>query len=118
MNEMYCFQDSLSTSVPEKMHFEIDLRHTNIYPYQNLWLYIQTKGSDGVTRIDSIDFKLSEPSGRWLGTGWGSFYSITYTLPDLTIKKTSHTRWFRIDIQHGLRDEVLPGIENIGVRLY
>ena len=112
------FSDSLTANDPENLHFEIELRHTNLYPYQNIWLYIQTKCSNGTTRMDSIDWKLSEPNGRWSGTGWRSLYNISYRLPDLKFQKTGKTRSFSIEIQHGLRDEVLKGVENVGVRLY
>jgi len=118
MGQIISFRDSLTENDPEKLHFEINLRHTNIYPYQNIWLYIQTKCSDGSTRMDSIDWKISEPNGRWLGTGWGSLYNIAYQLPDLEIKKNNQKRWFNIEIQHGLRDEYIKGVENVGVRLY
>jgi gliding motility-associated lipoprotein GldH len=118
INQVLGFNDSLSSDVPEVVHFEINLRHTNLYPYQNIWLYVHTKSSDGTTRMDSINLKLIEPNGRWLGSGWGSLYDISYRLPDLTIKKTNPKRWFKIDIQHGLRDNQLPGVEDIGIRLY
>lgn len=118
LGDVVSFRDSLTESDPEKLHFEINLRHTNIYPYQNIWLYIQTKCSDGTTRMDSIDWTISEPNGRWLGTGWGSLYNLSYQLPDLEIKKNNQKRWFYIEIQHGLRDEYIKGVENIGVRLY
>jgi len=118
INQTLTFKDSIPSSAPEIMHFEINLRHTNLYPYQNIWLYIRTKCSDGATRMDSVNLKLSEPNGRWIGTGWGSLYNISYPLADLRIKKTTSKRWFKIDIQHGLRDNQLPGIEDIGIRLY
>jgi gliding motility-associated lipoprotein GldH len=118
LNQTLYFYDSLYTYVPEKLHFEIDLRHTNLYPYQNIWLYIRTRTSDGTNRLDSINWILSEPSGRWLGSGWGSLYSLTHSLPDLIIRKTEGTRWFNIEIQNGLKDVTLPGIENVGVRLF
>lgn len=112
------FRDSLTPQDPENLHFEINLQHTNIYPYQNIWLYIHTHCSDGTTRMDSIDWKLSEPDGHWLGKGWGSLYNISYQLPDLTIRTTGRKRWFNIEIQHGLRDDHVKGLENIGIRLY
>jgi len=118
INQTLTFKDSIPSSAPEIMHFEINPRHTNLYPYQNIWLYIRTKCSDGATRMDSVNLKLSEPNGRWIGTGWGSLYNISYPLADLRIKKTTSKRWFKIDIQHGLRDNQLPGIEDIGIRLY
>ena len=118
INQTITFKDSIPSNAPEIMHFEINLRHTNLYPYQNIWLYIHTKCSDGATRMDSVNLKLSEPNGRWIGTGWGSLYNISYRLADLKIKKTTSRRWFKIDIQHGLRDNQLQGIEDIGIRLY
>ena len=36
----------------------------------------------------------------------------------LLIKKSAQKRWFQIKIEHGLRDKVLVGIENIGIRLF
>ncbi len=118
LNETLYFQDSVRDDVPESMHFEVSIRHTNLYPYQNLWMYVRTKASDGTNRLDSINWILSEPSGRWLGSGWGSLYSMTKSLPDLNIKKTFGTRWFSIEIQHGLQDQMLPGIEDVGVHLF
>jgi gliding motility-associated lipoprotein GldH len=117
-NQTLYFQDSLRAKAPEKLHFEIDLRHTNLYPYQNLWLYIRTKCSDGTSRLDSINWTLSEPNGRWIGSGWGSLYSLSHRLPDILIKKNTGSRWFIIEIQHGLRNKTLTGIEDIGVRLF
>jgi len=112
------FRDSLPSDVPDSMHFVITLRHTNLYPYQNIWLYVQVKSSDGTTRTDSIDWRLAETNGRWFGKGWGSLYNISCRLPDLKIKRTGTKRWFEIKIQHGLRDEILEGVEDIGIRLY
>ena len=118
LNETLYFQDSLRDDVAEKMHFEVNLRHTNMYPYQNLWMYIRTRTSDGTNRLDSINWTLSEPSGRWLGSGWGSLYSLSQRLPDLSIKKTFGTRWFSIEVQHGLQDQTLPGIDDVGIHLF
>lgn len=118
LNETLYFKDSLRDDVPDNMHFEVNIRHSNLYPYQNLWLYIRTRTSDGTNRLDSINWTLSEPSGRWLGTGWGSLYNLTQRLPDLNIRKTFGTRWFSIEVQHGLQDETLPGIEDIGIHLF
>ncbi|MDD4921501.1 MAG: gliding motility lipoprotein GldH [Bacteroidales bacterium] len=118
LNQVLYFNDSLPSSAPETMHFEINIRHNNLYPYQNIWLYIETENSEGAVHTDSINWKLSEANGKWLGKGWGSLYNLSYQLPDLKIKKTGSKRWFEIRIEHGLSDKVLMGIEDIGIRLY
>jgi|GEM_PF-164690 len=117
-DQPFYFQDSIPFSAPENIGYEIDIRHSNIYPYQNIWLYIQTKSSDGETRSDSINWQLSGKNGRWLGKGWGSLYNVSYRLPNLVIKKSTQKRWFQIKIEHGLRDQILTGIEDIGIRLF
>jgi gliding motility-associated lipoprotein GldH len=118
LNQTLYFQDSLRADVPERLHFEVSIRHNNLYPYQNLWMYLRTRTSDGTNRLDSINWILAEPSGRWLGSGWGSLYNLTHRLPDLEVKKTFGTRWFSIEVQHGLRDQELPGVEDVGIHLF
>lgn len=118
LNGTLFFNDSLRDNVPEKLHFEVELRHNNLYPYQNLWIYLRTRTSDGTNRLDSINWTLAEPSGRWVGDGWGSLYSLTHRLPDLNLRKTYGARWFSIEVQHGLKDPTLNGVEAIGIHLF
>jgi len=118
MNNALHFEDSLSKDVPEVLQLELNLRHNPLYPYSNIWLYVRISTSDSQVRTDTVNWTLAKPSGHWLGTGWGSLYSLNYRLPDLTIKKTGHSRWFKIDIRHGLRDKVVKGVEDVGVRLF
>jgi gliding motility-associated lipoprotein GldH len=118
MNRTLYFQDSLRENTPELLHMEVELRHNNLYPYQNLWLYLRTRTSDGTDRLDSINWTLAEPSGKWLGNGWGSLYSLSYRLPDLKIRKTKGSKWFVVEMQHGLKDPVLEGVESLGLHLF
>lgn len=118
MNQTLYFQDSLKQDAPEQLCLSIELRHNNLYPYQNLWLYVRTRCSNGFNRLDSINWKLSEPNGRWVGDGWGSLYHLTYKLQDINIPKSNNARWFVVEIQHGLNDPVLKGIESIGVHVF
>jgi len=118
MGKSFHFEDSLCAGASEDFHIELNLRHNTQYPYSNIWLYVRISTSEKVVRIDTVNWTLADASGHWLGTGWGSLYNITYKLPDLIMKDSSATRWFKIDIQNGLRDKVLTGVEDIGVRLF
>lgn len=118
MNDAVCFSDSLPSNTPDRVHLELNLRHSNNYPYQNLWLYIQTATSDSLIRNDSVNWILANPNGRWLGSGWGSFYNISYRLPDLFFPENDSSHWFRIEISHGLRDSLLTGLADLGLRIY
>ena len=118
INNKFHFEDSISDDMPEVLKLELNLRHNPHYTYSNIWLYIRISTSDSLTRMDTVNWALANPSGHWIGKGWGSLYSLNYQLPDLIIKNTGSTRWFKIDIQHGLRDNALKGLEDIGIRVY
>lgn len=118
MNDTLCFSDSLGSSAPLSLHGELTLRHTNAYPYQNLWLYITTTTGDSLATSDSINWTLAEPDGTWLGAGWGSLYTISYKLPDLTFAPDDSLRLFKVEIVHGLRDSLLTGLSDLGLRIY
>jgi gliding motility-associated lipoprotein GldH len=117
MNNKLTFFDTLRTTMPTNLHRQITLRNNNAFPYQNVWIYIKTFTSDS-TRVDSINWQLAKQDGSWLGNGWGSLYTHTYELPDLNFTRNDTLRWFRMELMHGLRDSLLSGISDIGLRVY
>lgn len=117
MNKKLIFSDTLPATTPTNLHRQLTLRNNNAFPYQNVWIYIKTSTSDS-TRVDSINWQLAKQDGSWLGKGWGSLYTHTYDLPDLHLTKSDTLRWFRMELMHGLRDSLLSGISDIGLRMY
>ena len=87
------------------------VRHTERYPYQNMWLFVQ----DNRQHSDTIEFYLADDRGRWLGDKHHGFiempvlYESNYHFPD--------TGKYCISVQHGLRDSVLRGVMDIGVEI-
>ena len=118
LNQTLYFQDSIRADAPDTLCYEVELTHNNLYPYKNIWIYLRTKAYDGTDRLDSINWVLSKPSGTWIGDGWGSIYSLSHQLPNLVLKPSKGNRWFRIEVQHGLKDAVLGGVENLGIKLF
>lgn len=48
------------------------IRHTEAYPYSNIWLLIYTKQPGDTTFTTArIEVPLAEPTGKWLGRGMG-----------------------------------------------
>ncbi len=47
--------------------FFIDLRHQAEYPYQNFWIFMDTKSPSGIILKDTIELKLANYQGKWLG---------------------------------------------------
>jgi len=92
-----------------------DIRITHEYAYQNLWLFIETTEPDGSKHTDSIDCPMAYPDGRWLGTGLGDLIDN----PILVYRnfKFAETGEYTFKIKHGMRNDYLENVQNVGVIL-
>mgnify|MGYP001243234913 CR=1 FL=1 len=96
-------------------NFYIHLRHNGNYPYQNIWLFLQQTNPDKSVKKDSVEVYLADQYGKWLGTGTGNlkemqiFYQNKFLFPD--------TGTYHFEITHGMRDSLLQGIKDVGVRI-
>ena len=88
----------------------IYVRHTERYPYQNMWLFV----GDGSHR-DTIEFYLADDRGQWLGNKYHGFiempvlYEAARHFPD--------TGSYALTVQHGMRDSLLRGVMDVGVEI-
>lgn len=94
----------------------INVRNDIEYKYSNLWLFIEIKQpGDTIAVKDTFEITLSDPTGKWLGTGFGGIktnemlYRQNVYFPVLGI--------YEIQIQHGMRGKLLEGITDVGVRV-
>ncbi len=101
------------TGIPYNMFLEVT-NNVN-YPYQNIWFFEwdNTK-NDSLFVRNSIEYPLADEFGKWRGTGFGSLYQSTIPLPDVVFHEK---RNITVKILHGMQDEVLNGIEKVGIRL-
>jgi gliding motility-associated lipoprotein GldH len=103
------------TDTLENHNLIIQIRNETSYRYSNLWLFIHITEPDGQVEKDTFEIVLADLSGRWLGNGYGglktrqAFYQRNYTF--------SHSGEFVITIGHGMRDELLKGIHDVGFRV-
>lgn len=86
------------------------VRHTERYPYQNMWLFI-----DNGQRADTIEFYLADDRGRWLGDGHHGFIEMPVLLEQNYHFKDTGTH--HMTIQQGMRDSVLRGVIDVGVEV-
>ena len=95
--------------------FFIHVRHKSNYPYQNIWLFLEQTNPDKTQTKDSVEAYLSDQYGKWLGSGAGSlkemqiFYQQQFHFPD--------TGTYRFGIRQGMRDSLLQGINDVGIRI-
>lgn len=93
----------------------VNIRNRGEYPYQNLWLFLKTINPDGAHTKDSIECYLADQRGKWLGSGVGSVVE----MPVIFRQKIRFPKAgvYRFDIGHGMRDSILYGINDIGLRV-
>jgi len=92
------------------------IRHTNLYPYRNIWIRmgLQMPGTDTTTYQD-FELPLAD-NEKWLGTGLNDVYDRRVRLFG-TPQRFSKTGTVIFTLQHIMRDDPLPGILQAGIRL-
>ena len=94
----------------------VHVRHFGTYPYQNLWLFLDYKGmKDSIAQQDTLECYLADEYGKWFGVGAGAIKEL-----QLNFKQAVHfpdSGMYQIRIRQGMRDSVLTGINNVGIRV-
>lgn len=95
--------------------FYINLRNNNDYLYSNFYLFLNSTLPNGELARDTIELTLADRSGKWLGKGFGR-------LKDNQVEVRYGLRFplrgnYLFEIEQAMRDTVLVGIENIGIRI-
>lgn len=93
----------------------VEVRNRNDYPYQNINLSISyNEAATHPLRVDTLQLMLVNEDGRWKGTGWGGLYQLEFPAGDVRIGKSGI---YHFKIAHTFPDEVLYGINDIGIKL-
>ncbi len=89
----------------------VALRHSNAYPYSNIWLELTYHGDGPYLLRDTINMPLADLYGRWLGSGFGAGYQHELIVnPDTRIDLTRP-----VALRHIMRIDTLRGVEQIGI---
>ena len=99
----------------ERYDVALRLRHTDDYPYSNLWLFVTTVAPDNTTTVDTVNIRLSDEYGRWLGSGIGA--SLQYEFLYRRAFRFDRSGLWHIVIQQGMQDSELPGITAVGIKV-
>ena len=89
------------------------IRHTERYPYQNMWLFCSMDNDSTTILTDTLEFYLADDRGRWLGNGGLKLYEMpvlfaeNYQLPDSGL--------CTFTIRQGMRDASLRGVRDVGL---
>lgn len=95
------------------------IRHTEAYPYSNIWLMIYTKGPGDTTYSKTrIEIPLAEPNGKWLGRGMGEIWEQRMPISnqgDSVMLRKAGT--WEIKFGHNMRINPLPDVLQVGLRI-
>lgn len=50
----------------------VNIRNTDDYPYSNIFLIVQMEFPHGKTLTDTLEYKMANPDGTWIGHGIGT----------------------------------------------
>jgi gliding motility-associated lipoprotein GldH len=109
--------DITDTNAAYNLFFTI--RHTEAYPFSNVWVWIYTRQpGDSTFQKSRIEIPLAEPSGKWMGRGTGEIWEqrLALTAGDkaMILKKTGT---YEIRMEQNMRINPLPEILQVGLRV-
>lgn len=100
----------------------VNLRNTNAYKYNNLFLIVEMVFPHGKTIKDTLEYKMAEPSGKLLGTGYTDVKENKLWYKEEVVFKEVGV--YMVNIQHAMRENgkvngvvELEGITDIGFRV-
>lgn len=96
-------------------NMNVDISNNINYPYQNIWLLIQSNLTDSTFQEKIVELKIADKDGNWLGNGFGSLYQLSIPLDSKS--KLDSVQGKQIKIVHNMKDDVLVGIERIGIKI-
>ncbi|HBL74358.1 MAG: hypothetical protein A2W90_19750 [Bacteroidetes bacterium GWF2_42_66] len=93
----------------------INLRNKGNYPYSNIWLFLSVDSPDGTSLPDTVEFTLADNAGKWLGSGLGDLFDNQFIYRSNVYFPQRGT--YQFNMQHGMRNEMLEGIRDVGIRV-
>ncbi len=91
------------------------VRNSIQYGYSNLFLFVEETTPDSVVTRDTVEYFLADDYGRWIGSGFSTLYTNLFLYQDSL--RYSHPGTYTYTVRHGMRDPLLPGITDIGLKL-
>ena len=110
--------DTLSFQLPPRFTYhkyalEIGIRHGAVYPYQDLWLAVIHPLTPAL-QPDTVHIQLADEQGNWLGKGTSnSLFQRAVPAGEIICFPADSL----LQIVHLMKDSVLPGISDVGIRL-
>jgi len=119
----YKFQPEFQFEIPDttaKYKVYLILRHDAAFPNSNIWVRFKTRQPEA-KQFDAgirIEAPLAATDGQWLGSDIGSIYEHKILLkPGKDYPKFSKTGTYTVKLEQIMRENPLPSVINIGLRV-
>ncbi|PWL40514.1 gliding motility lipoprotein GldH [Flagellimonas aquimarina] len=100
----------------------INIRNDNTFQFNNLFLITELEYPNGNTLKDTLEYKMAEVSGEWLGKGLGSIKENKLWFHEKIVFKDSGV--YRVSVSHAMRKNgavdgihILNGITDVGLEI-
>lgn len=94
-------------------NFYLLLRNTAHYPFSNIFLFMESEFPNQAIRKDTIECLLSDPQGKWLGSGLGDMVDNKILFKRNVIFPKAGT--YKFSFQHAMRIENVGEITDVGL---
>ena len=109
------FHIPITDSLPMQLEMAAEVRTRKIYPYQNLHLVVSHNLQDStIFEVDTLTLALTDQKDNRKRDGWSSLLQSTLRVNRVIPKQPG---FYTVRISHGMTDELLPGIHDVGVFL-
>jgi gliding motility-associated lipoprotein GldH len=114
-NETAKFEFEINDNIPKNVL--VNLRHSFHYGWRNIWLKTSlTFPNDSIYEFP-LNIELSQPNGKWFGKCTGDICFYQYSLPEFSNYSFVDTGIYSITIAQDMRQNPLPNVMSIGVRV-
>lgn len=93
----------------------INVRTSENYAYQNMWVSLSTQTPKGNTMQSRIDLPLADNEGKWLGSGFGDVITTQIQVPNRI--KFSEIGEYTFNLVQDMRENPLKEVLSAGMRL-
>ncbi len=91
------------------------IRHTDAYKYNNIWLNLGLQAPGDTMFYQKVDLALGSDATGWYGSGMNDIWEVRKPVRQNTRFKRAGEYTF--NISQAMRDNPLPGIMSVGLRV-
>ena len=113
VNDVITFEPEITKEI-KAVDLTLNVRHSGLYGYSNLFLFVKTTLPNGVSRQDTVECILADKRGKWYGSGIGDIFDFEQPIGRIVAPEKGK---YTFAIQQGMRTAVLEEVMDIGLSI-